>query len=207
MTALLLLGPSTPLLFQGQEFASSAPFQYFADHEPELAAAVRKGRYGFLSQFLHETTPETWAQLPDPGAVETFERCRLDLSQRAAHPMAYALHRDLIRLRRTDPVFRRSHPRPVEGAVLGSGAFLLRYFDEGGRDRLLLVNLGTQLTFGPSPEPLLAPPQGRTWTPIWSSDALEYGGSGPAPVETDSGWQIPGEAAVVLAASPLTEPT
>src|SRR5690606_37332303 len=44
MTALLLLGPWTPLLFMGQEFAASSPFCYFADHEPELARLVQKGR-------------------------------------------------------------------------------------------------------------------------------------------------------------------
>jgi maltooligosyltrehalose trehalohydrolase len=43
MTALLLLGPQTPMLFQGQEFAASSPFNFFADHHPELAAAVRRG--------------------------------------------------------------------------------------------------------------------------------------------------------------------
>jgi signal transduction histidine kinase len=51
MTALLLLAPQTPMLFQGQEFAASAPFLYFADHEPELAELVRSGRRKFLAQF------------------------------------------------------------------------------------------------------------------------------------------------------------
>src|SRR5262249_35756148 len=48
MTALLLLGPSTPMLFQGQEFAASNPFLYFADFDADLAAAVRRGRGEFL---------------------------------------------------------------------------------------------------------------------------------------------------------------
>ncbi|MBE2283865.1 MAG: malto-oligosyltrehalose trehalohydrolase [Prosthecobacter sp.] len=51
LTALLLLGPNTPMLFQGQEFASSSPFLYFADHNPELAALVAQGRAKFLEQF------------------------------------------------------------------------------------------------------------------------------------------------------------
>src|SRR5207302_390145 len=57
LTALTLLGPATPLLFQGQEFGSSAPFLYFADHEPGLAGAVRKGRREFLSQFPRIADP------------------------------------------------------------------------------------------------------------------------------------------------------
>src|SRR5690606_38790927 len=51
MTALLLLGPQTPMLFQGQEYAASSPFFYFADHNPELARLVAKGRAEFLAQF------------------------------------------------------------------------------------------------------------------------------------------------------------
>ncbi len=51
LTALLLLGPQTPMLFMGQEFAASNPFLYFADHEPELAKLVCQGRCTFMSQF------------------------------------------------------------------------------------------------------------------------------------------------------------
>ena len=47
MTALLLLAPATPMLFQGQEFGASNPFLFFADHEPRLAEAVREGRATF----------------------------------------------------------------------------------------------------------------------------------------------------------------
>ncbi len=51
MTALMLLGPGTPMLFQGQEFAASSPFLYFADHNENLAPLIRRGRAEFLSQF------------------------------------------------------------------------------------------------------------------------------------------------------------
>ena len=51
MSALLLLGPWTPLLFQGQEWGSRKPFSYFCDHSPDLQAAVFQGRQAFLSQF------------------------------------------------------------------------------------------------------------------------------------------------------------
>src|SRR5205814_4708755 len=51
MTAFMLLAPGTPMLFQGQEMASSAPFLYFADFSGELADAIRKGRAEFLTQF------------------------------------------------------------------------------------------------------------------------------------------------------------
>src|SRR5207237_9192328 len=57
MTALLLLAPGTPMLFQGQEFASSSPFFYFADHHPELAKLVCAGRRKFLAQFRRLALP------------------------------------------------------------------------------------------------------------------------------------------------------
>jgi maltooligosyltrehalose trehalohydrolase len=199
MTTLLLLMPGTPMLFQGQEFNASAPFLFFADHKPDLARLVRKGRAEFLSQFRSLALPEMQACLPDPADPATFERCKLDLSERDRHGQAYALHGDLLRLRREDPVFRAQRPRGVDGAVLDGQAFVLRYFGEGGDDRLLLVNLGRDLHFDPAPEPLLAPPAGRRWAVRWSTEDPRYGGCGTAPPDTEENWRIPGEAAVVLA--------
>jgi maltooligosyltrehalose trehalohydrolase len=200
LTALTLLGPATPMLFQGQEFASSKPFLYFADHEASLAASVRAGRFRFLAQFPSLATAEAQASLADPGADETFERCRLDFTERQAHRQAYNMVRDLLRLRREDEVFRGQRPGGLDGAVIGPAAFVLRYFAAPGHqeDRLLVVNLGTDLLLHAAPEPLLAPPVGRRWVVAWSSDDLRYGGQGASPVVTDEGIRLPGEAAVVL---------
>jgi maltooligosyltrehalose trehalohydrolase len=198
LTALLLLAPATPMLFQGQEFAASSPFLFFADHKPELARLVKKGRAQFLSQFPSVARPEMQQLLPDPADPNTFARCKLDLSERQRHGEAYALHRDLLKLRREDAVFRLQRRRGVDGAVLGSQAFVLRFFGENGDDRLLFVNLGLDLHLEPAPEPLLAPPEGKAWQVLWSSEDPRYGGCGTPPLETDSNWHIPGEAAVAL---------
>src|SRR5205085_11353811 len=72
MTALTLLGPWTPMLFQGQEFASSKPFLYFADHEVPIADAVREGRAKFLRQFPRLALPAIQQRLAAPGNEETF---------------------------------------------------------------------------------------------------------------------------------------
>ncbi|MCW2237587.1 malto-oligosyltrehalose trehalohydrolase [Azospirillum canadense] len=203
MTALMLLGPGTPMLFQGQEFAASAPFYYFADHEPWLAEKVEEGRAEFLSQFPSLATPEMRACLKKPQDEETFRRSKLDHGERETHAETWALHRDLLRLRREDPVFAAQRIGGLDGAVLAEEAFVLRFFGDpssnmGGDDRLLLVNLGRDLTLRVVPEPLLAPPLGKEWKPLWSSEATCYGGCGTAPVDAGEEWHIPGHAAVVL---------
>ena len=67
-----------------------------------------------------------------------------------------------------------------------------------GDDRLLLVNFGCDLDRRSMPDPLVAPPEGRAWTVLWSSEHPAYGGGGTPPIETDAGWRIPGQAAVAL---------
>ena len=198
MAAWLLLGPATPLLFQGQEFASSKPFLYFADHTSELAEDVRRGRVEFLAQFPSLTDDRVVRALPSPGDVKTFESCVLDFAERHRHHEAYALHRDLLALRRDDEVLARAGTYRPEGAVLGPGAFLLRYVDQDRGDRLLIVNLDRDLEFAPVREPLLAPPFRARWRLVWSSESPAYGGQGAPPLRTDEAWTIPGGSAMFL---------
>jgi maltooligosyltrehalose trehalohydrolase len=119
----------------------------------------------------------------------------------------YALHRDLIRLRQSDPRFREIIPKGVDGAVLGRRSFVLRYFADKPEDaRLLLVNLGTHQELSPAPEPLLAPPDGHDWETMWTSDAPQYGGIGRSNVAHDGGWTLFAETAVALRAAPRSGP-
>jgi maltooligosyltrehalose trehalohydrolase len=200
LTALLLLLPQTPMLFQGQEFAASSPFLYFSDHDPELARLVRDGRLEFLSQFASLASLNGAGPLDEPSDRSTFERCKLDWSERERHVEALALHRDLLRLRREDPALRSRAPRALDGAVLTDSAFVLRFFGDAGDDRLLVVNLGTRTHADPLAEPLVAPPHAHVWTTIISTDSPKYGGWGTPPIETiNDGWWIPGECAALLA--------
>ena len=199
MTALLLLLPATPMLFQGQEFAASSPFLYFADHEGELARLVQKGRREFLGQFSTMAAPGCRSSLAAPHDPTTFARCKLDFSERSTHQEAYLLHQDLLRLRRDDPTFSSQRPHSVDGAVLSEQAFLLRYFADAGADRLLIVNLGPDLHLEHVPEPLVAPPDGGAWRLIWSSEDPRYGGRGMPAVDFTEDWLVPGEATIVAA--------
>jgi maltooligosyltrehalose trehalohydrolase len=196
LTAWLLLGPMTPMLFQGQEFASSRPFMYFADHPGPLGEAVRKGRIEFLSQFPSATDQDVVRALPLPGDEQTFTASKLDFNERARNRQAYALHVDLLKLRREDAVLARAGCYRPEGAVLGPGAFLLRYLDAERGDRLLLVNLDCDLDFAPAREPLIAPPYGQRWRLVWSSESPAYGGQGTPPLDRDGPWLVPGGCAL-----------
>lgn len=204
LTGLLLLTPQVPLLFQGEEFAASAPFLYFADHEGELRQQVGAGRRDFLRQFS-SVASDDHQLVAEPGELETFLRCKLDFAERDRHAETYRMYEDLLRLRREEPTI--AAPAGVDGAVLGPRAFVLRFFSEkDGADRILLVNLDGDLWLEPAPEPLLAPIDGHGWRILWSSEAPRYGGGGTAPLETNANWMIPGPATVLLEPDENSEP-
>jgi maltooligosyltrehalose trehalohydrolase len=201
LTALLLLAPGTPLLFQGQEFSATSPFHFFADHEPDLAQAVGKGREAFMRTFGRMAGQDTAGTFFDPSDRATFESCRLDWRQRERNLEAYALHRDLLRLRREDPVFAAQRGERLHGSVIGPEALLLRYFGVEGDDRLLVLNLGRDFAWTPMSDPLAVPPADRAWRVLWSSEDPQYGGWGTRPLDPQN-WFVQGHAALVLRAAP-----
>jgi maltooligosyltrehalose trehalohydrolase len=206
LTALLLLSPSTPLLFQGQEFGASAPFLFFIDHGEELASAINQGRHQFLAQFPAAASEEVQRQLAEATSVKSFERCKLDFSEREEHAPVYRLHRDLLRLRRSDPAVKQRRTDRVQGSVIGERALALRMFcDEG--DRLLITNLGADLDSGPLADPLLAPPEGCSWRVLWSSEALIYGGQGYARAYVDGRVNVPARSSILFCPSQDVEHT
>jgi len=99
--AFVMLAPFIPMVFQGEEWAASSPFQYFADHEdPELIRSVSEGRRREFAQFGWDP-----ASIPDPEKRETFERSKLSWNEidKGNHAEMQAWYRDLIRLRRDTP--------------------------------------------------------------------------------------------------------
>ncbi|MGO9434515.1 MAG: malto-oligosyltrehalose trehalohydrolase [Terracidiphilus sp.] len=107
--ALVLTSPFVPMLFQGEEWAATSPFQYFANHEdPEMARAVSEGR-------KHEFAAFGWKpeSIPDPESRETFVRSKLNWNEitHSVHSEMLAWYRGLIRLRRTAPCLNNGEPR------------------------------------------------------------------------------------------------
>lgn len=196
MSALLLLGPWIPMLFQGQEFGSTRPFFYFADHRPGLAADVEQGRRTFMTQFRNML--DTSVQLPSPHARDTFERSMLDDAEREGNVEAVAFHRDLMRLRASDAVIG-SGGRAYDGAAIDASRLVLRVRGAHAADRLLVVNLGATFDLSSVSDPLVAPPAQGPWRVLWHSERPEYGGGGMPPIEPLR-WDIPGQSAVLLGA-------
>ena len=196
MTALLLLGPWMPLLFQGQEFGSTRPFLYFADHVPELATQVQEGRAEFLRQFRNVLDAEVTLHAPHDRAI--FERCKLDDDERHAHRAIVQLHRDLMALRAKDQTLS-AEDGVFDAAAIDTRALVMRIEADGRPDRLLVVNFGPAFDVSGVSEPLVAPPDDRGWRVIWHSERPAYGGAGMAPPEPLR-LEIPGQAAVLLGA-------
>ncbi len=98
---LMLCAPFTPMLFMGEEWGATSPFQFFSSHpEPDLARMTTEGR-------IDEFSRMDWAdvEVPDPQALATFERSKLDWHELAQpeHERLFAVYRELIALRRTLP--------------------------------------------------------------------------------------------------------
>jgi maltooligosyltrehalose trehalohydrolase len=109
--ACVLLSPHTPMLFMGEEYAASTPFQYFCDFGPELAAAVTAGRreeFGRFAAFAGDTTA---LRIPDPNSEATFAASKLDASEHALPEHAEVLRqvRTLLQLRHAELVPRFGH--------------------------------------------------------------------------------------------------
>jgi len=203
MTAALLLGPATPLIFMGQEFSASTPFAYFADYGGDTATEVWDGRRRETFGFDPYADPAAQARLLDPCAKDTVVRSTLDFSECARNEPTLRLFRDLIGLRRRDPVLNARPLVPFDGATLSEHAFVLRWYAPQGNDRLLIVNLGAELDRAAIPEPLLAAPAGNAWRMVWSSNDPGYGGLGTLVPHQDDGWQFDAECSVLCVAESL----
>jgi maltooligosyltrehalose trehalohydrolase len=141
--ALQLLAPQIPLIFMGEEAAGEAPFLFFTDHNEELADAVRKGRRREFSSFSFFSDSSRLAQLPDPNAVETFERCKKSLAQPQIAEQRQHLYARLLQIRRSEIVPRLAGAHATDACALGAAA-VIGHWQMGDGSRLALAsNLGS----------------------------------------------------------------
>ncbi len=142
-SALLLCAPETPLLFMGQEWAASAPFLYFTDHNPELGKLVTEGRRREFRHFSAFSDLEVRERIPDPQAEETFRRSRLDWAEAESEPHAGVrrLYTELLRLRRGHPLLAADGWSGFSADAVGNDALVLRRRERSGAELAVVVQL------------------------------------------------------------------
>jgi len=180
LSTLLLLSPYTPLLWMGQEWAASTPFQFFTDFPKELGQLVTEGRRNEFKAFAAFADPAARRHIPDPQAEETFVRSRLRWEERseAPHKGMLALYSELLAMRRTDPALRLRDRDHFSVTALGDGALALRRDSPDGDAILVVINLAGELRVGLDGRPATTPPNERRWTrSLWTEDE-RFGGPG-----------------------------
>jgi maltooligosyltrehalose trehalohydrolase len=143
-SSLLLFLPATPLLFMGQEWASSSPFQYFTDHEPDLGERIRAGRREEFKGFRAFQDEAAREAIPDPQAAATYSGSKLRWSEREqpGHAEVLALYTELLRLRAQDPVLRQAERGALR--VSHDAEVLELRLTGAGEERVWLGNFGRE---------------------------------------------------------------
>jgi len=156
VTEVLLLAPSVPLLFMGEEFGAASPFLYFCDFDGELAEAVTQGRRAEFASFARFAALGAADRIPDPNAPETFAASRLDWDclASAPHDDWLARHRALLAVRHAE-VVPQLMAGPIRGEtheVFGERGLRVRWRTSDGGGLELRANLGDAPLEVPSSE-------------------------------------------------------
>jgi maltooligosyltrehalose trehalohydrolase len=191
-SALLLLLPYTPLLFMGEEFVASSPFQFFTDHGPDLGAIVAAGRRREFAAYTAFADPIAAARIPDPQAEATFGDSILPLDDLTRSPGTdmQRLYQALLHLRRTDDVLQRQERHILQAQALTPDLLSLTWNDPGPQ-RWFLANFGAAHSL-----PLTTP---SPWHVLLETTDKRFGGDGVLVRIAADSLQLPAHSAVVLA--------
>jgi maltooligosyltrehalose trehalohydrolase len=205
VSALLLLSPYTPLLWMGQEWAASTPFQYFTDHPEALGRLVTEGRRAEFGHFSAFSDPAVRERIPDPQAESTFlaSKLRWDETARPPHAGMLALYQALLALRRTEPALAPNGRAGFAVAALGDRGLALRRTGPDGAALLLVLSVGGALELRLGAIDATRAPTGAAWEPALASEEARFGGPGvPIGERVGDGatLALPGPGAVVLRA-------
>jgi maltooligosyltrehalose trehalohydrolase len=146
LTACLLLSPATPMLFMGEEFAASTPFQYFCDFTGDLAQAVTEGRRAEFGRFARFADPAQRSHIPDPNDPATFQRSKLNWAdlQQEPHRSVLRHHTALLHLRQRELVPHLPQARSGRWDEPAPGSLHVRWPLGQGRHWHLLAQLSDQ---------------------------------------------------------------
>lgn len=180
-SALLLFAPQTPMLFMGQEFATSTPFLYFTDHPEELGKLVTEGRRAEFAGFSIFDDPALRESIPDPQKESTFLSSKLRLDERERNAGILRLYRRLLALRREDEVLRHNDRMKSHASAISAEMVAVHRW-WGMKQRLLLANFGPEAQLTVRDIEALAPMHMRPWNLVLSTADETFGGSGEQPV-------------------------
>jgi len=144
--ATLLLAPSPPLLFMGEEFGTATPFLFFCDFGPDLAPKVTEGRRAEFARFSQFTSAAAQAKIPDPNTKETFLNSKLDWASvdTPSHIQWLQFYRELLALRHKEivPRIKEIVPGKASFRLLGREALSATWIFKSGGSLELIANFG-----------------------------------------------------------------
>jgi maltooligosyltrehalose trehalohydrolase len=177
----VMVAPFLPMLFMGEEWAASSPFQYFVSHtDPELAEAVRKGRKEEFAAFKAD------GEAPDPMAQETFDRSKLKWEEilQEPHKTMRAYYKALITLRKQNAVLQQLERNNLEAAYDEQQQTLLLHRWNEAEHIICLQN------FSGLQQVIVAPLHSNQWYLLFDSSSTKWGGPGDAIAELKAGENI-----------------
>ena len=152
---IMLLAPSPPLLFMGEEFGTETPFLFFCDFEKDLAAAVTAGRRKEFARFARFKDPAERERIPDPNDAITFKASQLNWSVlvQPGHGDWLRFYRKLLGLRCEHIVSRLSTGCAVDAdyEVHGDRGLTAHWKFSNQSELILMANLGTPSLAGFNP--------------------------------------------------------
>jgi len=165
----VILSPFIPLVFMGEEYGETSPFQYFVSHsDKNLIEAVRKGRKDEFASFQWE------GEIPDPQAESTFlnSKIHIELRHHGEHKILFEFYKKLIELRKEIPSLRNlnNETMEVKGFEEGKTLFLRRWFRDD--EVFCIYNFNNKKV-----KTVLKIPEG-IWNKILDSSSKEWGGNG-----------------------------
>jgi maltooligosyltrehalose trehalohydrolase len=182
-SALLCLVPQTPMLFMGQEWGASTPFQFFTDHSVELGRAITKGRRREFRDFAAFRDPGLLETIPDPQAEETFLNSKLRWEElpKPEHAGLLLLYWEFLELRQILPAFRNRSRDSYVTLDLADGIVAILFGRPGEYSCAVLTDLRGGHAMPSLDDARLAPGGGRRWQPLLSSNEARFGGEGAVP--------------------------